>query len=299
MDFALDLARCSAPQAKSCCGRLRYWTLLHRTLLHQVRLQVAVLYVLLLTLVVGVQTQAQAGSVRVYAAASLSNVLNEVAVQYQKNYPDSKIIPVYAASSTLAKQIAAGASSDLFYAADLDWMKYLQQKKWLNAAQVGTVLSNQLVLIAAKGAQIRFQAHPSFAFAQSFNGHLCTGQMQSVPAGKYAKQSLSALQWLASLTGRIVETDDVRAALTFVERGECRLGIVYKTDALISNKVQIVGTFPDTLHAPILYPVALTRQGENNPEAIRFKQFSLHSPQAQRIYHNAGFILHPQLRPSA
>lgn len=231
--------------------------------------------------------------VKIYAASSLNNAIHEIITKYQQHYPTRKVIPVFAASSVLAKQIYAGAPSDLYFSADHDWMNYLVKRQKIAAYQAKTVLWNDLVLIAPKNTrpQGKFQPHKSFAFHQWFGGYLCTGQMQSVPAGKYAKQSLNYYGWLDSLKGRIVETDDVRAALTFVERGECNLGIVYRTDALISKKVSIVGILPKSSHQAITYPLALTRQGQQNPEAVQFYHYLLNHVDSKKIFTNYGFGL--------
>lgn len=232
-----------------------------------------------------------ADTIRVYAAASLSNAMNDILKSYQGQSAQRKIVTSYAASSALAKQIKAGARADLYLSADQDWMHYLVKQKVIHANQVQPLLSNQLVLVTQPHQQIAFRPQSNFNFAASFQGHLCTGQMQSVPAGKYAKQSLSQLQWLKSLKGRVVETDDVRAALLFVERGECTLGIVYRSDALISRKVKVVGRFPTQLHQAIVYPIALTKSGEANAEAVKFKTFITQSPQAKAIFKKYGFGL--------
>lgn len=232
-----------------------------------------------------------AGTVKVYAAASLTNALTDISKLYQTQYSQTKLVPVFAASSALAKQIEAGASSDIYFSADLDWMEYLVQKQKIQRIQVQPFLLNQLVLISPKQSNISFQAKPQFNFAGSFQGHLCTGQMESVPAGKYAKQSLIKLGWLDDLKGRIVGTDDVRAALAFVERGECSVGIVYKTDALISQKVKIIGTFPANTHHPIIYPMALTKQGMSNKEAIQFEQYIRTNSKAKQVFQRYGFVL--------
>lgn len=234
-----------------------------------------------------------AGTVKVYAAASLNNAVTEISRIYQAQHPQTKIISVFGASSTLAKQIEAGASSDLYFSADQDWMNYLVQKKLINSSSVHPILLNQLVAISPKHLTIHFKPQSNFDFAQSFKGYVCTGQMESVPAGKYAKQSLTKLNWLDQLKGRIVGTDDVRSALAFVERGECDVGIVYKTDALISQKVKIIGTFPADSHHPIIYPIALTKQGEKNADAIQFEQFIQKSTQAKVIFQKYGFRLNP------
>ncbi|MGR3976648.1 molybdate ABC transporter substrate-binding protein [Acinetobacter sp. 1207_04] len=233
----------------------------------------------------------QAETVKVYAAASLTNVISDIAVVYKKQHPQTDIVPVFGASSALAKQIEAGAKSDLFFSADVDWMNYLIRKQMITENKSKALLSNQLVLISPKKLNIAFKAQPNFNFAQSFKGHVCTGQMESVPAGKYAKQSLIKLNWLDSLKGRIVGTDDVRSALAFVERGECDVGIVYKTDALISKKVKVIGTFPENSHHPILYPLALTKQGEKNGDAVQFEKFVKSSPQAKIIFKKYGFSI--------
>ena len=233
----------------------------------------------------------QAETVKVYAAASLTNAISDIAVIYEKQHPQTDIVPVFGASSALAKQIEAGAKSDLFFSADVDWMNYLIKKQMITENKSKALLSNQLVLISPKKLNIAFKAQPNFNFAQSFKGHVCTGQMESVPAGKYAKQSLIKLNWLDSLKGRIVGTDDVRSALAFVERGECDVGIVYKTDALISKKVKVIGTFPENTHHPILYPLALTQQGEKNGDAVQFEKFVKSSPQAKIIFQKYGFSI--------
>lgn len=233
----------------------------------------------------------QAETVKVYAAASLTNAISDIAIIYEKQHPQTDIVPVFGASSALAKQIEAGAKSDLFFSADVDWMNYLIKKQMVTENKSKALLSNQLVLISPKNLNIAFKAQPNFNFAQSFKGHVCTGQMESVPAGKYAKQSLIKLNWLDSLKGRIVGTDDVRSALAFVERGECDVGIVYKTDALISKKVKVIGIFPENSHHPILYPLALTQQGEKNADAVQFEKFVESSPQAKIIFQKYGFSM--------
>ncbi|WP_425916907.1 molybdate ABC transporter substrate-binding protein [Acinetobacter sp. TSRC1-2] len=234
-------------------------------------------------------SSAYAGTVKVYAAASLGNAMTDIANIYQAKHPQTKIVSMFGASSTLAKQVEAGASSDLFLSANQDWMNYLVQKNVVDSSLVKPLLFNQLVVISPKHLNILFKAQQNFNFAQSFKGHLCTGQMESVPVGKYAKQSLIKLNWFNSLKGRIVGTDDVRSALAFVERGECEVGIVYKTDALISQKVKIIGVFPSNSHSPIVYPLALTKQGTKNKEAIQFEQFVKSSHLAKTIFQKYGF----------
>ena len=128
-----------------------------------------------------------------------------------------------------------------------------------------------------------------FDFAGAFSGKLCTGEPGVVPVGIYAKQSLESLGWWQSLQGRIVGTDDVRTALAFVERGECPLGIVYATDAGISDKVEVLASFPESTHTPIVYPFALVKGGRGDAKA--FLEYLSTSPDAAAIYEHYGFTL--------
>lgn len=238
-------------------------------------------------------SMAQAENIKVYAAASLTNAMGDIAKQFEKTHPKTTVTPVFGASSLLAKQVEAGAPADLFFSADEKWMDYLVSKNQVTANQPVALLNNQLVVIAPKGRAFSFKAQPTFRFDQAFKGHLCTGQLESVPAGIYAKQSLIKLNWLDNLQGRIVETDDVRGALAFVERGECAAGIVYATDAKISNKVNVVGVLPESTHQPIIYPVALTVQGQSKREAQQFLHYIKSSSVARATFKLYGFSVKP------
>ncbi|MEO6117923.1 MAG: molybdate ABC transporter substrate-binding protein, partial [Methylotenera sp.] len=206
----------------------------------------------LLLAILGVVANAD-DKVTVYAAASLTNALTDISTQYEKAKA-TKISHSFAASSTLAKQIENGAPADIFISADTKWMNYLQDKKLINADSRKEFLGNKLVLIAPKGRGFNVKLEKSFDFSKAFDGRLCTGDIESVPAGIYAKESLSYLNWWDGIKTRIVGAQDVRGALAFVERGECGAGIVYETDAKVSNKVEIIATFPEESHKPIVYP---------------------------------------------
>ena len=223
--------------------------------------------------------------VTVFAAASLTNALTDIGVLYEKEKA-TKIVHSFASSSTLAKQIENGAPADIFISADTKWMNYLQDKKLINTASRKNFLGNKLVLITPKGRGFNVKFDKSFDFSKSFNGHLCTGDIDSVPAGIYAKDSLIYLNWWDGIKTRIVGTQDVRGALAFVERGECAAGIVYETDAKISNKVDIVATFPEESHKPIVYPIALVVNAKN----VNNDYFSyLQSSNALDIFKKYGF----------
>jgi molybdate transport system substrate-binding protein len=165
-------------------------------------------------------------------------------------------------------------------------MAYLQQKNLIQAASQVNLLGNQLVLIAPKSQPFNAKMRLDFNLATAFDGKLCTGDTNSVPAGIYAKQALQYFSWWETIKPRIVAMQDVRAALVSVERGECAAGIVYATDAKASSKVRVVADFPANSHAEIVYPLALVKNA--NPYAHDFYQF-LMSDQARQIFNQYGF----------
>jgi molybdate transport system substrate-binding protein len=231
---------------------------------------------------------ANAGEVRLYAAASLTDVLTELSATYQKLHPGVSIKKSFAGSSALAKQIENGAPADIFISADNDWEYYLFRRDMLINESRKKLLANELVLIAPVTSNVKIVLDPAFDLSAAFGGKLCTGDPSSVPVGKYAKQSLSYYGWWDKVSPRVVGTEDVRTALVFVERAECNLGIVYKTDAQLSKKVKIVATFPDTSHIPIEYPGALTKKA--TAEAKNFWLF-LQSDEAKAAFNRYGFSL--------
>lgn len=245
-----------------------------------------VLWCLLLAWSLGARAE---DAVRVFAAASLTNALNDIGTQWQRlGHPRPSL--AYAASSTLAKQIDAGAPVDLFASADLSWMEYLEARDRVQPDTRSNLVGNALVLIAPKGHAFKVEMRAGYDLAAAFEGRLCTGEPGIVPVGIYARQSLDALGWLAPLSGRIVGTDDVRTALAFVERGECAAGIVYASDAAISDKVEVLGVFPSSSHKAIVYPAALLRGAR--PEARAFLDY-LKTPEAAAVFARYGFTPPP------
>jgi molybdate transport system substrate-binding protein len=223
---------------------------------------------------------------RVFAAASLTNAFTDIAKLWQQNgHPAPQLD--FAASSTLAKQIEAGAPADLFASADVPWMDELSAHDLLEPGTRLDLLGNELVLIVPKGRAFKVGMERSFDFAASFSGKLCTGEPKSVPVGRYAQQSLQNLGWWDALQGRIVGSEDVRAALAFVEQGECAVGIVYATDAAISSKVEVIATFPAASHQPIIYPFALLKGAK--PDSHALLEFMKNSPAASAIFSHYGF----------
>lgn len=231
-------------------------------------------------------TLARAETLTVYAAASLGNALTDIVRAYEQTRPGLALRTSFASSATLARQIEAGAPADLFVSADRQWMDYLAERGLIDAASRRDLLGNTLVLVAPAAAPLHLAL--SAGRVPVFSGRLCMGDPASVPAGRYGRQALMHLGWWAALAPRVVPAEDVRAALAFVERGECALGIVYGTDARQSRRVVIAGRFPPHTHEPIVYPVAL-RPGA--PAAAREFLRYLQGPQARRLFTAHGFTV--------
>ena len=230
---------------------------------------------------------AQNKSLTVFAAASMKNALDDVDAAYTAK-TGVKIVASYAASSALAKQIEQGAPADIFASADTDWMDYAIGKKNINEPTRVNLLGNSIVLIAPKDSKIDNVAiGPGFDLAKLVgDGKIATADVKSVPVGKYAKASLEKLGVWDAAEPKFAMTENVRAALALVARGEAVLGIVYSTDAKVEPGVKIVGTFPADTHPPIIYPVAATTTAK--AEATDYLAF-LRSSAAKTIFEKYGF----------
>ena len=225
-----------------------------------------------------------ADQITVFAAASTTNVIQDLAALYEKQ-KGVKVATSFAAASALAKQIEQGAPADVFISADLKWMDYLDGKDKIAKDSRRNLFGNRLVLIAPKGKAFPVKLEKSFDLPGAFQGRWCSCDA-SVPIGQYSKQALTALGWWAALEPRLAAAPDVRSALAFVERGECAVGIVYETDAKVSDKVAVLGVFPADTHSPVLYPAALVQGAK--PAARGFLDF-LHTPAAAKVFRQYGF----------
>ncbi len=193
----------------------------------------------------------------VYAAASLTDVLNEVSEAYVKTGKPKPVFS-YAASSALARQIENGAPAGIFVSADEEWMNYIADRKLVAAGTRASFLGNTLVLIAPADRALEIDIAPGFPLAKALgSGKLSMADPDSVPAGRYGKAALENLGVWRDVEGNVVRSENVRAALAFVERGEAVAGIVYATDAAVAKKVTVVGMFPPASHAPISYPIGV------------------------------------------
>ncbi|WP_428945606.1 molybdate ABC transporter substrate-binding protein [Pantoea sp. FN060301] len=229
-----------------------------------------------------------ADKITVFAAASLTNALGEIAAQYQKD-KKVEIVSSFASSSTLARQIEQGAPADLFISADLQWMDYATEKNTMDKPSRYTLLGNDLVLIAP----VENHPQPVAITAKTDWKNLLKGQRLSVgdpdhvPAGIYAKEALQNLGAWDTLSPVLARGNSVRAALALVERNETPYGIVYGSDAVVSKKVTVVGVFPEASHKPVKYPMAIVK-GHASPVVTAFYHY-LKGPEAAAVFKRYGF----------
>jgi len=228
-----------------------------------------------------------AATIGVFAAASLKEAMDAQAQRFEAD-TGAKIVAVYGGSNALAKQIEAGAPAQIFISADEDWMNYLERRGLLMPGSRSNLLGNALVLIAPATSNQALRIAPGFALAAALGKEkLAMANPDSVPAGKYGRSALEALGTWKSIEKQVVRTDNVRAALALVARGEAAFGIVYATDAQAEKSVRIVDTFPETTHAPIVYPAALITPAA--PAAKAFLEF-LGSRAARPVWQKYGFL---------
>lgn len=227
---------------------------------------------------------------RIFAAASLKESLDQIAADWRAE-SGHEISLVFAGSSALARQVEAGAPADIFFSADQEWMDYLDERGLIDPATRLNLLGNGLVLIApaAAHAKIDLRSPDSWLLAMGDNGRLAIAEIASVPAGRYARQSMVALGIWSALEGRLAQAENVRAAMAFVALGEAPLGIVYATDARVEPRVRVLTALPSETHDAIVYPLARVSAAAAEP-AGRFIQH-LKSPSARKVFKDAGFQL--------
>lgn len=229
---------------------------------------------------------ARAAELQVFAAASLTDALQELAAGYEKAGGD-KILLNLGASSTLARQIQEGAPADLFLSADEEKMDSLEKGHHLLAGTRKSVLSNTLVVVVPADSRVKIAAPADLVAKVRV---LALAEPQSVPAGMYAKQYLKAQKLWDKLIDRVVPTENVRAALAAVEAGNADAGIVYKTDAGMSRKVRIAYEVERSAGPKISYPFAVVANSRQPDAARRFLTF-LESPAALAVFQKYGFLV--------
>jgi len=228
-----------------------------------------------------------AATINVFAAASLTDSLKEIATAYEKQSRD-KVAFNFGASSFLARQIEEGAPADIFFSADEAKMDGLDAKGLIVKETRKSRLSNSLVIVVAseKGAAITSPKD----LATSKVKRLALAEPKTVPAGIYAKEYLQKQNLWKALEAKVIPTENVRGALAAVEAGNAEAGIVYKTDAAISKKVRVAYEVPAIDSPAISYPMAVVKESKQLEAARRFLS-RLDSEEAGRIFKKFGFIV--------
>jgi molybdate transport system substrate-binding protein len=228
----------------------------------------------------------KAEEVEVFAAASLTDALKEIAVGYEKESGD-KIIFNFAASSVLETQIKAGAPADIFFSADEAKMNDLARQNLVTADTRKDLLSNSLVVVVPGDSTLTLTSAAQLADPKVQK--IALGQTQSVPAGIYAKEYLTKIGIWDKVEARVIPMESVRAALAAVETGNADAGIVYKTDALHSKKVKIAYEVPIADGPVIEYPAALVQDSKHAVAAKKFLDY-LGNASSLKTFEKYGFI---------
>lgn len=225
-----------------------------------------------------------AAEVHLSVAASMTDAVKELIATYETQVEDIPLLPNFASSGALAKQIAQGAPADIYIAANPKWMDYLVTEKRIPVEQVRTFAFNSLVFVGQKNPAVicledivRLQ-------------RIAIGSPKSVPAGQYAEQALRAAGLYAQVQGKLIMAKDVRQALMYADRGETNGAFVYKTDALLAEDAVVLFEVPQSLYNEVTYPVGLTVEGMKNPDAVAFFDF-LKTDQATGILRKYGFVV--------
>ncbi|MEY3222076.1 MAG: molybdenum transporter periplasmic-binding protein [Cyanobacteriota bacterium] len=226
-------------------------------------------------------------SLLVSAAASLKDVLEEIKPLYQQNKPNVKISYNFGSSGALQQQIEQGAPADIFISAAKKQVDALEQKGLLVAGTRNIIAKNRLVLVVPKNS-VGITSFYSLQDAKVKK--IALGEPRSVPAGQYAQQVLEKLKIWNQVKSKLVFANNVRQVLASVETGNAEAGLVYVTDAKISNKVKIVVAADEKYHSAIIYPLAVVKRSKNLAAAKEFSQF-LSSEQTKTVFKKYGFIM--------
>ena len=228
-----------------------------------------------------------AAAINVFAAASLTDSLKEIAAAYEKQTGD-KVVFNFGASSFLARQIEEGAPAEVFFSADEAGMDGLEKKGLVVKETRNSRLSNSLVIVVTADSMVTIKSAKDLAEPRV--KRIVLADPKTVPAGIYAREYLEKAKLWTSVESKIVPTDNVRAALAAVESGNVEVGLVYKTDAAISKKVKIACEVPAGDSPAISYPMAVLKEAKEPEAAKRFLKH-LNSEEAGRVFKKFGFIV--------
>ncbi|MEH7383851.1 molybdate ABC transporter substrate-binding protein [Bacillus sp. JJ1521] len=218
------------------------------------------------------------------AAASLQDAIVDLQKEFKEEYPNIKLVFNFGGSGSLQQQISHGAPADLFFSAAMDKFDTLIDEGLIDKEDRVQLLGNEIVLIVPKDNKNGVTSFEDLSNASKIS----IGTPESVPAGQYGKEALEKMNIWTKIEDKIVYAKDVRQVLTYVETNNVDAGIVYKTDAVSSNKVKIIATADADTHSPIIYPVGVIKDSKHREEALKFYEY-LQTETSIKTFEEYGF----------
>ncbi len=224
--------------------------------------------------------------VYVVAAASMTDVIKEIGANYEKQHPDVKLMYNFGSSGALQTQIEQGAPADIFISAAQKQMNALEEKDLIDKDTRKDLLENKVVLIVPKDSDLNLNNFSDIATDKVQK--IALGEPKAVPVGQYSEEIFNNLNILDQMKAKAVYASDVRQVLGWVETGDVDCGIVYATDAAISDKVKVLMQAPDDMHKPVIYPAAVIKDSKNNEIAKDFLAY-LSTDDVKNVFTKYGF----------
>lgn len=217
----------------------------------------------------------------VSAAASLTDVMNEIGKAYEEEHPDVKVVFNYGSSGALQQAIENGGTADLFFSAAQKQMDALDKKGLLKEGTRKDLLQNEVVLIVPKDSDKDITSFDQLTSDKL--QHIALGEPKGVPVGQYSEEILTKLGLLDDIRAKAVYGSDVRQVLAWVASGEADAGLVYATDAAVEPSVRVVATAPAGTHKPIIYPAAVLKGTKHLDTAKDFLAFVSNDKNKERF----------------
>lgn len=225
------------------------------------------------------------GTITVSAAASLVDALEAVAVRFNEEYPEVQVDFNFGGSGALMQQIMQGAPADLFFSANESHFEAVVEEGYIDEENAVDLLRNEIVLVVPEGSD-RVSSFDDLKNADRIG----VGNPESVPAGEYSMEAFENMDIMEEIESKFIFATDVRQVLNYVETENVDAGVVYHTDALTSDGIEVVDTAPEDSHSPVIYPLGILK-GTDNPKAQRAFYEFVQSEEAGEIFNEYGFII--------
>ena len=244
-----------------------------------------ILTVLFLTSCAETAGESADSELSIAAAVSLTESLNELKGIYEQEH-DIKLNFQFGSSGTLARQIEQGSGADVFISSNVNWMEALEKKQQILSGTRQDIVGNQLVLVASEDTELTYE--DVIEIDPEKIGQIAIGNPESVPAGEYAKQTLTELGLWNELENQLVLAKDVRQVVTYVKSGNVDAGFIYKSDVVVAEGLEVLATVETDLHDAIIYPGAVIAGTKNKESSEEFLRFLL-TEEAQEVFKSFGF----------